>query len=65
MEKEHAAWIEVLKKSPIALVPEKANEQHYEVLQGSLSLYLERGLSIALDYGQRECLLWTSLNLLC
>ena len=31
MEKEHAAWIEVLKKSPIALVPEKANEQHYEV----------------------------------
>jgi cyclopropane-fatty-acyl-phospholipid synthase len=31
IEKEHAAWIEVLKKSPIALVPEKANEQHYEV----------------------------------
>jgi len=31
MEKEHAAWIEVLKESPIALVPEKANEQHYEV----------------------------------
>ena len=31
MEKEHAAWIEILKKSPIALVPEKANEQHYEV----------------------------------
>ena len=31
MEKEHAAWIEVLKKSPIALLPEKANEQHYEV----------------------------------
>ena len=31
MEKEHAAWIDVLKVSPIALVPEKANEQHYEV----------------------------------
>ena len=31
MEKEHEAWIEVLKESPIALVPEKANEQHYEV----------------------------------
>ena len=31
MEKEHAEWIDVLKKSPIALVPEKANEQHYEV----------------------------------
>ena len=24
-------WIEELKKSPIALVPEKANEQHYEL----------------------------------
>ena len=31
MEKEHAAWIDILKESPIALVPEKANEQHYEV----------------------------------
>ena len=31
MEQEHAAWIDVLKESPIALVPEKANEQHYEV----------------------------------
>ena len=25
MEQEHAAWIDVLKESPIALVPEKAN----------------------------------------
>ena len=31
MEQEHAAWIDVLKESPIALVPQKANEQHYEV----------------------------------
>jgi cyclopropane-fatty-acyl-phospholipid synthase len=31
MEKQHSNWIEVLKGSPIALVPEKANEQHYEV----------------------------------
>ena len=31
MEQEHAAWIDVLKESPIALVPEKANEQHYGV----------------------------------
>ena len=31
MEQEHSAWIDVLKESPIALVPEKANEQHYEV----------------------------------
>ena len=27
----HQDWVEILKKSPIALVPEKANEQHYEV----------------------------------
>ena len=31
MEKEHEEWIDILKNSPIALVPEKANEQHYEV----------------------------------
>ena len=31
MEQEHADWIDVLKESPIALVPEKADEQHYEV----------------------------------
>ena len=31
MEQELADWIDVLKESPIALVPEKANEQHYEV----------------------------------
>ena len=31
MEKEHAAWVEAITNSPIALVPEKANEQHYEV----------------------------------
>ena len=24
-------WVEQMKESPIALVPEKANEQHYEV----------------------------------
>ena len=29
LEQEHSAWIDVLKESPIALVPEKANEQHY------------------------------------
>ena len=29
--KRHQDWVETLKNSPIALVPEKANEQHYEV----------------------------------
>ena len=29
MQKEHSDWVDFLKESPIALVPEKANEQHY------------------------------------
>ena len=44
MEKEHAAWVEVLKKSPIALVPEKANEQHYEVPPRLFELVLGKRL---------------------
>jgi len=31
LEDHHQEWVENLKESPIALVPEKANEQHYEV----------------------------------
>ena len=31
LENHHQEWVEKLKNSPIALVPEKANEQHYEV----------------------------------
>ena len=31
LENHHQKWVEKLKKSPIALVPDKANEQHYEV----------------------------------
>jgi len=31
MEHRHQLWVETMKDSPIALVPEKANEQHYEV----------------------------------
>ena len=44
MEKEHAAWIDVLKKSPIALVPEKANQQHYEVPPRLFELVLGKNL---------------------
>ena len=29
--KNREKWIDILKDSPIALVPEKANEQHYEL----------------------------------
>jgi len=44
MEKEHTAWIDVLKKSPIALVPEKANQQHYEVPPRLFELVLGKNL---------------------
>ena len=31
LEAHHQEWVDILANSPIALVPEKANEQHYEV----------------------------------
>ena len=30
LQEHHQNWVDKLKNSPIALVPEKANEQHYE-----------------------------------
>ena len=44
MENDHTAWIEVLKNSPIALVPEKANEQHYELPPKLFQLVLGKRL---------------------
>ena len=31
LQDHHQIWVDKLKESPIALVPEKANEQHYEL----------------------------------
>ena len=31
LQEHNQSWVNILKESPIALVPEKANEQHYEV----------------------------------
>ena len=44
IEKDHAEWIDVLKNSPIALVPENANEQHYEEPPRLLELVLGKRL---------------------
>lgn len=44
IEKHHQSWVEKLKKSPIALVPEKANEQHYEVPPSFFKLSLGENL---------------------
>jgi len=35
-----ARWIEHMRQSPVALVPEKANEQHYEVPPAFFQLVL-------------------------
>jgi cyclopropane-fatty-acyl-phospholipid synthase len=39
-----AEWVEEMRRSPIALVPEKANEQHYEVPPAFFELVLGRRL---------------------
>ena len=41
LEMEQQVWLETLKDSPVALVPEKANEQHYEVPPEFFELVLE------------------------
>ena len=32
IEKRHQNWVDKMKESPIALVPEKANEQHLSLI---------------------------------
>ncbi len=39
-ERALAQWIELMRRSPVALVPEKANEQHYEVPPAFFQLVL-------------------------
>ena len=50
VEKHHQKWVETLKKSPIALVPEKANEQHYEVPASFFELILGKNLKYSSGY---------------
>ena len=50
MEKRHSSWIEFLNESPIALVPEKANEQHYEVPPKFFELVLGENLKYSSGY---------------
>ena len=44
LEAHHQKWIDKLKISPIALVPDKANEQHYEVPSAFFELVLGKQL---------------------
>ena len=50
MQKEHSDWVDFLKESPIALVPEKANEQHYEVPPKLFELVLGSQLKYSSGY---------------
>ena len=50
MEEKHQQWINILKDSPIALVPEKANEQHYEVPPRLFELVLGSNLKYSAGY---------------
>ncbi len=50
MENRHSSWIASLNKSPVALVPEKANEQHYEVPPRLFELVLGSNLKYSSGY---------------
>ena len=50
MEEKHQQWINTLKESPVALVPEKANEQHYEVPPRLFELVLGSNLKYSSGY---------------
>lgn len=50
LQNHHQEWVEKLKDSPIALVPEKANEQHYEVPPLFFELSLGRHLKYSCGY---------------
>ena len=50
IEKSHQEWINKMKESPIALVPEKANEQHYEVPPEFFEVVLGSNLKYSSGY---------------
>ena len=50
LEVHNQDWIKQLKNSPIALVPEKANEQHYEVPPAFFEIVLGKNLKYSCGY---------------
>ena len=50
IEERHYEWVRNMKKSPIALVPEKANEQHYEVPPEFFEIVLGLNLKYSSGY---------------
>ncbi|NOT31990.1 MAG: class I SAM-dependent methyltransferase [Planctomycetes bacterium] len=49
-ERALRAWVESMRRAPVALVPEKANEQHYEVPPAFFQLVLGQRLKYSSGY---------------
>ena len=56
LENSHQQWVDLLTKSPVAIVPEKANEQHYEVPPQFFELVLGANLKYSSGYWSKEVL---------
>ena len=54
LENSHQQWIDLLTESPVAIVPEKANEQHYEVPPKFFELVLGVNLKYSSGYWPKE-----------
>ena len=54
LENSHQQWIDLLTESPVAIVPEKANEQHYEVPPKFFELVLGANLKYSSGYWSKE-----------
>ena len=54
LENSHRQWIDLLTESPVAIVPEKANEQHYEVPPKFFELVLGANLKYSSGYWSKE-----------
>ena len=54
LENSHQQWVDLLTKSPVAIVPEKANEQHYEVPPEFFELVLGANLKYSSGYWSKE-----------
>jgi cyclopropane-fatty-acyl-phospholipid synthase len=54
LENSHQQWIDQLTESPVAIVPEKANEQHYEVPPQFFELVLGTNLKYSSGYWPKD-----------
>ena len=54
LQDHHQIWVDKLKVSPIALVPEKANEQHYELPPKFFEIVLGKHLKYSSGYWNKN-----------